>query len=407
MTDFEFEWLDGGGITAAGGFKACGLYAGLKRNKKDLALIFSERPGTAAGVFTTNRVKGAPVLISMPRVRAGRLQALIINSGNANTCNGPGGIEDALEMGRVTAAALDIPEETVLVASTGVIGQRLPLGKITEAVPRAVALLSTEGGLDAAEAIMTTDTVPKQAALRFRAEPDGPVVTIGGIAKGSGMIHPNMATMMAFITTDAAVEAPLLQEALRHAVDRSFHMISVDGDTSTNDMVVVVANGWSGARPLAPGSAAYGRFVQALTAVCVRLARAIARDGEGATRLLEVRVKGAPSEEDARLAARAVISSSLVKTAVFGNDANWGRIICAAGYSGAVFNPDRFDVYLGDLQVAGDGRGLDFDEERASRILARDPVVVTVDFHDGDGEARAWGCDFSYDYVRINANYRT
>lgn len=403
----DFEWLDGGGITAAGGFKACGLHAGLKRNKKDLALIFSERPGTAAGVFTTNRVKGAPVLISMPRVHAGQLQALIINSGNANTCNGPAGIEDAREMGRATAAALTIPEETVLVASTGVIGQRLPLAAIRDAVPRAAALLSPEGGLDAAEAIMTTDTVPKQAALRFKPEPDGPEITIGGIAKGSGMIHPNMATMMAFLTTDAAVDAPQLQEALRYAVDRSFHMVSVDGDTSTNDMVVVVANGWSGARPLAPGSAAYSRFVQALTAVCARLARAIARDGEGATRLLEVRVKGAPSEEDARLAARAVISSSLVKTAVFGNDANWGRIICAAGYSGAVFNPDRFDVYLGDLQVAGDGRGLDFDEERASRILARDPVVVTVDFHDGDGEARAWGCDFSYDYVRINANYRT
>ncbi|MEW6540838.1 MAG: bifunctional ornithine acetyltransferase/N-acetylglutamate synthase [Bacillota bacterium] len=407
MPDFEFEWLDGGGITAAGGFKASGLHAGLKRNKKDLALIFSERPGTAAGVFTTNRVKGAPLVVSMPRVRAGRLQALVINSGNANTCNGPGGIEDALEMGRVTAAALGIPEETVLVASTGVIGQRLPLEKIAEAVPRAAAVLSAEGGLDAAEAIMTTDTVPKQAALRFKAVPDGPVVTIGGIAKGSGMIHPNMATMMAFVTTDAAVEGRLLQEAVRYAVDRSFNMISVDGDTSTNDMVVAVANGWSGAEPAAAGSAAYDRFVEALTAVCARLARAIARDGEGATRLLEVRVKGAPSAEDARLAARAVVSSSLVKTAVFGNDANWGRIICAAGYSGAVFNPDRFDVYLGDLQVAGEGRGLDFDEERAGMILARDPVVVTVDFHDGDGEARAWGCDFSYDYVRINANYRT
>ncbi len=407
MPDFDFEWLDGGGITAPGGFKASGLHAGLKRNRKDLALIFSERPGTAAGVFTTNRVKGAPLAVSMPRVRAGRLQALIINSGNANTCNGPAGIEDALEMGRVTAAALGIPEETVLVASTGVIGQRLPLEKIAEAVPRAAALLSAAGGLDAAEAIMTTDTVPKLAALRFKAGPDGPAVTIGGIAKGSGMIHPNMATMMAFIATDAAVEARLLQEAVRYAVDRSFNMISVDGDTSTNDMVVAVANGWSGGEPPAAGSAAYDRFVEALTAVCARLARAIARDGEGATRLLEVRVKGAPSEEDARLAARAVVSSSLVKTAVFGNDANWGRIICAAGYSGAVFNPDRFDVYLGDLQVAGEGRGLNFDEERASMILARDPVVVTVDFHDGDGEARAWGCDFSYDYVRINANYRT
>jgi glutamate N-acetyltransferase/amino-acid N-acetyltransferase len=407
VTTTEFDWLDDGGITAAQGFQASGIHAGLKRSKKDLALIFSEVPGTAAGVFTTNRVKGAPLLVSIPRVRAGRLQAMLVNSGNANTCNGPDGVEDARAMGRLAAEALQIPEETVLVCSTGVIGQRLPLAKIASGIPEAVARLSPAGGLAAAEAIMTTDTVPKQAALRFKPGPEERPVTIGGIAKGSGMIHPHMATMLAFIGTDAAIEAPHLQEALRLAVDRSFHMISVDGDTSTNDMVVVVANGRAGGSTIIPGTVPFDRLVQALTALCVRLAQAVARDGEGATRLLEVRVRGARTEQDARLAARAIIASSLVKTAVFGNDANWGRIICAAGYSGAVFNPDRFDVYLGDLPVARGGGGLDFDEERASRFLDRDPVIVTVDFRDGDGEATAWGCDLSYDYVRINANYRT
>jgi len=403
----DLEWLDDGGITAAAGFQASGIHAGLKRNKKDLALVFSDVPGSAAGVFTTNRVKGAPLLVSIPRVRAGRLQAIVANSGNANTCNGPGGVEDALAMGRRTAEVLNIPEEMVLVASTGVIGQRLPLTLIGAGIPEAAARLSRAGGSDAAEAIMTTDTVPKQAALRLALAPGEPPVTIGGMAKGSGMIHPNMATMLAFISTDAAVAAADLQKALRLAVDRTFNMISVDGDTSTNDMVVVLANGRSGAPVLLPGTDRFDRFREALTALCARLARAIARDGEGATRLLEVRVKGARTEHDARLAARAITASSLVKTAVFGNDANWGRIICAAGYSGAAFDPERFDIYLGDLPVARDGQGLDFDERRASQLLARDPVVVTVDFREGDGTATAWGCDFSYDYVRINADYRT
>lgn len=402
-----FDWLDDGGITAPKGFQASGLHAGLKRNHKDLALIFSEVPGAAAGVFTTNKVKGAPLLVTMPRVRAGLLQALIVNSGNANTCNGAAGLEDARAMGRLAAEALNIPEDLVLVGSTGVIGRRLPLAEIAAGIPKAVAELSPAGGTDAAEAIMTTDTVPKQAALRFETGTGEPPVTIGGIAKGSGMIHPDMATMLAFIATDAHIEAPALQEALRVAVDRSFHMISVDGDTSTNDMVVVLANGRGGGAALVPGTERFERFQEALTAVCARLARMVARDGEGATRLLEVRVQGARTERDARLAARAIISSSLVKTAVFGNDANWGRIICAAGYSGASFDPDRFDVYLGDLPVAKAGGGLQFDEEQAGRILARDPVVVTVDFREGGGTATAWGCDFSYDYVWINANYRT
>lgn len=403
----DFEWLDDGGITAAAGFLAGAVHAGLRRNKKDLALIYSETPGTAAGVFTANRVKGAPLLVSMPRVQAGRLQAMVVNSGNANTCNGPAGLDDAREMGRLAAAALNLPEELVLVASTGVIGQRLPLAKIAAGIPEAARRLSADGGLEAAEAIMTTDTVPKQAALRFAPAPGEPPVTLGGIAKGSGMIHPQMATMLAFIGTDAEIAAPDLQEALRYAVDRSFNMISVDGDTSTNDMVVVLANGRAGTGSLVPGTARFDRFREALTMLCARLARAVARDGEGATRLIEVRVRGARTEQDARSAARAIAASSLVKAAVFGNDANWGRIICAAGYSGAEFDPERFDVYLGDLPVARDGGGLEFDEEQAARLLARDPVVIRVDFRDGEGTATAWGCDLSYDYVRINANYRT
>lgn len=403
----DFEWLEEGGITAAQGFRASGLSAGLKREGKDLALIYSEVPGTAAAMFTTNRVQAAPLLVSKPRVQAGRLQAMIINSGNANACNGPAGLEDARAMGRLAAEALHIAEELVLVASTGVIGQRLPLEKVAAAVPRAAAELSTAGGQNAAEAIMTTDIVSKQAAVRFQPDAGELAVIIGGMAKGSGMIHPNMATMLAFITTDADIAAPDLQQALRGAVERSFNMISVDGDTSTNDTIAVLANGRSGAPVLVPGTARYACFEQALTALCIRLARMVARDGEGATRLLEVRIKGAPTERDARLAAKAIISSSLVKTAVFGNDANWGRIICAAGYSGAHFNPERFDVYLGDLPVAQDGGSITFDEERASAILAQDPVVITVDLRDGDGEAVAWGCDLSYDYVRINAAYRT
>ncbi len=403
----DFHWLDNGGITSAKGFRASATHTGLKRSKKDLALIFSETPSTAAGVFTTNKVKGAPLVVSMPRVQKGCLQAVIVNSGNANTCNGSTGIEDALEMGRLTAQALDIAQETVAVASTGVIGQRLDMHKVRTGLPEIVQNLSLDGSADAAEAILTTDTVPKQAALNLQLSVGEPEITIGGIAKGSGMIHPQMATMLGFITTDANIKADNLQKALKHAVDRSFNMISVDGDTSTNDMVVVLANGKSGISEILPGTPQFDMFCEALTIFCIRLARAIARDGEGATRLIEVRVKGAQSEPDARLAARAIVASSLVKTAVFGNDPNWGRIMCAAGYSGAEFNPDKFDVFLGDLQVAKNGGGLIFDEDYARRLLDRDPVTITVNLHDGSAAASAWGCDFSYDYVRINGSYRT
>lgn len=407
MDNLSFTRIPGGGVTAPKGFRASGVHAGLKKKAgaPDLAVLFADAECTAAGVFTTNRIKAAALQVTMPRVADGYARALVINSGNANACTGAGGRDDARETARLAAELLGIAAEQVLVASTGVIGVPLPMEKIRAALPAAVASLNMDGGRDAARAIMTTDTVPKEAAVSF--DSGGHKITIGGMAKGSGMIHPNMATMLAFITTDIAIHPMHLREALRYANDRSFNMITVDGDTSTNDMCLVLAGGSAATRPVEPGTAEFRLFREALTAVCTDLAKAMARDGEGATRLLEVRVLGAPSEDDARRAARAVAASNLVKTAIFGRDANWGRIICAAGYSGAEFDPDAFDVYLGDLAVARSGSALDFDEERATAILSGDPVVVTVDLHSGPASAVAWGCDLSYDYVRINADYRT
>ncbi|MBO8129506.1 MAG: bifunctional glutamate N-acetyltransferase/amino-acid acetyltransferase ArgJ [Peptococcaceae bacterium] len=395
----------GKGVTAPAGFRASGLHVGLKKVKKDLALIYSEVPAAVAGVFTTNQVKAAPLLVTMPRVAAGRAQAVVVNSGNANACTGEQGLADAREMARSTAEALAIDEDSVLVSSTGVIGQRLPVDKIAAGLPEAVRRLSKDGHTDAAEAILTTDTFIKEAQASF--DTGSGTVTIGGMAKGSGMIHPNMATMLGFITTDASIPAEALQQALRYAADRSFNMITVDGDTSTNDMVLVMANGRAQSDPVQPDTPAFEAFREKLLEVCVSLAKAIARDGEGATCLVEVRAKGLATEEEARLVARSIARSNLVKTAVFGRDANWGRIICAAGYSGARFGPHNFDVYLGDMAVARGGQGLDFDEEKASAILSRDTVVITVDLKSGPCAATAWGCDFSYDYVKINASYRT
>ncbi|MGQ9756004.1 MAG: bifunctional glutamate N-acetyltransferase/amino-acid acetyltransferase ArgJ [Desulfotomaculales bacterium] len=399
----EFRWV-GGGVTAAAGFLASGLNTGVKKSKKDLALLFSEVPCVAAGVFTTNRVKAAPVLLTRERLAAGRAQAVVVNSGNANACTGPRGLDDARAMAAVAAEALGIPEELVLVASTGVIGVPLPLGKLMAGIPLAAAGLRRGGNTDAAEAILTTDTTVKEAAVAFTL--GGRQATVGGMAKGSGMIHPNMATMLAFLTTDAAIAPAVLHQALRAAADVSFNMISVDGDTSTNDMAVILANGLAGNDPVTTLDAA-APFLAALQEVCVALAKAIARDGEGATRLIEVRVKGAPTAGDARLAARAVAASNLVKAAVFGRDANWGRILCAAGYSGAAFDPARCDIFIGNLLVAHDGAGVPFDEEQARHVLAQDPVLIILDMKAGTAEAAAWGCDLTYDYVKINASYRS
>ncbi|WP_347490027.1 bifunctional glutamate N-acetyltransferase/amino-acid acetyltransferase ArgJ [Desulfoscipio sp. XC116] len=404
MSQATFKEITGG-VTAPLGFTASGAVAGIKHERKDVALIYSEREASAAGVFTANIVKAAPVLLTMQHIESGKARAVVANSGNANACVGPRGLEDARAMAAEAAGLLQIPEEQVLVASTGVIGQLMPMDRVLSGIRRAAAELSRDGGVDAAAAVMTTDTVSKEAAVTV--ELGGVKATIGGMAKGSGMIHPNMATMLCFITTDAAIEADWLHKALTTAVERTFNMITVDGDTSTNDMLVVLANGAAGNRVIDGANSNYAAFVAALEAVCRKLAVAVAADGEGATRLLEVRVRGASSERDARLVARAVASSSLVKAAVFGKDANWGRIICAAGYSGAGFNPESVDIYVGDVQVAENGGGLPFSEERAAEVLGGDEVVFTIDLHNGDSCAAAWGCDLTYDYVRINGSYRT
>ncbi|MFZ5645947.1 MAG: bifunctional glutamate N-acetyltransferase/amino-acid acetyltransferase ArgJ [Bacillota bacterium] len=405
VSEDKFEIVPGG-VTAAGGFKASGVAAGVKYiGKKDVAIVYSECDASAAGVFTTNVVKSPSVLLNMERVKGGRARAVVVNSGNANTCNGPQGMEDARVMAAETARLLGIPEESVLVCSTGVIGQPMPMDKVVPGINSAVAALSESGGHDAAEAIMTTDTELKEHAVRFELE--GKIITMGGMAKGSGMIHPNMATMLAFITTDAAVDPGFLQECVKYAADRSFNMISVDGDSSTNDSLLALAGGTAGNSEIKAGGDGSRIFRDALTNVCVALAKDIARDGEGATKLIEVRVINAPTEKDARLAARSVASSTLFKAAVFGRDANWGRIICAAGYSGAQFNPNAVNIFLGDVQVAGDGCGLPFDEEAAAVVLSGDTVIVLIDMKEGKHGAVAWGCDLTYEYVKINGDYRT
>lgn len=395
-----------GGITAAAGFLAGSAFAGIKKkDKRDIAVIYSNVPAAAAGVFTLNKVKAAPVLVTMDRIAGGKARAVVVNSGNANACNGQQGMRDALSMAAEAANTLGIPEETVLVSSTGVIGGKMPMDRVLPGVRAAAGQISPDGGPLAAQAIMTTDTYPKEAAVRL--ELGGKLVTVGGMAKGSGMIHPNMATLLCFITTDAAVSPACLKQALKYAVDRSFNMVTVDGDTSTNDMAVIMANGMAGNKEIEEEGPDYDMFRDALTRVCTMLAVDIARDGEGATKLIEVEVRNAATEEDACLAARAVAGSTLFKAAVFGRDANWGRVLCAAGYSGANFDPGRVDIFLGDEQVAKDGGSLEFSEERALEILRKDTVKITLDFKAGQFSATAWGCDLTYDYVKINADYRT
>ena len=393
-----------GGITAAKGFRAAGIHCGIKRKKKDLALVVSEVPGSAAGVFTTNRVKAAPVIVCQERIKDGSLQAILICSGVANACTGTKGLADAYTLTQLVAEQLGVDESLVAATSTGVIGVPLPMDTISAGVQQIVQVVSEEGSNDAAEAIMTTDTSPKQTALEV--EIDGRTVRIGAMAKGSGMIHPNMATMLAFIATDARISRAL-QTALSQAVNKSFNMITVDGDTSTNDSVLAIANGMSGCPEIMIGTREFDAFSAALTAVCVELAKMVVRDGEGASKLIEVNVRGAATDEDARLAAKAVATSNLVKTAVFGEDANWGRIVCAAGYSGADIDPERIDVYLGSIKVCENGQGLQFDEELASELLRERDVVILVDLKMGKGSARVWTCDLTYDYVKINASYRS
>ncbi len=399
-----------GGVTAAKGFTASGIYCGIRRNKSksDLALIFSSVPCTAAAVYTQNLVKGAPILVTRRHIADGTAQAIICNSGNANTCNADGE-QKAQMMCDAAAKELGIKPEDVIVASTGVIGQMLPIEPILNAAPQLIKALSADGSLEAAKAIMTTDTEVKNMAVECTV--GGKTVHIGGIAKGSGMIHPNMATMLCFLTTDAAVSPSTLDSALREAVNVSFNMVSVDGDTSTNDTTAILASGLAENEELQPDSEDYKVFTAALTELCVALSRKVAKDGEGATKLLVCNVTGAKSDGDARLVAKSVICSSLFKAAMFGADANWGRVLCAIGYSKAETDINAVDVSFeskaGRIEVCKNGAGIDFDEDKAKSILTQDEINVDVALHDGTFAATAFGCDLTYDYVRINGDYRS
>ena len=399
-----------GGVCAAKGFQAAGVHCGVRKNKdkKDLALIYSPVRCAAAAVYTRNLVKGAPIAVTRAHIADGYAQAVVCNSGNANTCNA-NGVEIAQGMSQLTARALNIRPEDVIVASTGVIGQQMTLTPFENGIPACAAQLSDSGNASAAEAIMTTDTVKKEQAFAF--ECDGVECHIGGMAKGSGMIHPNMATMLVFITTDCAIAPEMLQKALSATVDSTFNMISVDGDTSTNDTCAVMASGMAGNAMIAAEGADYEAFCAALYEVMRALSLAIASDGEGATKLLECTVSGASDIETARTAAKAVICSSLVKAAMFGADANWGRVLCAVGYCGKELDVNRIDVDFeseaGKIPVCRMGAGVDFSEERAKEILLKDEIHILVNLNSGEATATAWGCDLTYDYVKINGDYRT
>ena len=398
-----------GGVTAAKGFKAGGIHCGVRRNreKKDLAMIVSEKRAAAAAVYTTNLVKGATLMVTQKNLTDGCAQAVICNSGNANTCNADGPAV-ARKMCDLTAEALGIPSGDVVVASTGVIGQRLDITPIANGIPALIDALGDTSEA-AAEAIMTTDTKMKSIAVSF--EIGGVECRMGGIAKGSGMIHPNLATMLVFITTDCAIDPALLRAALSSDVKNTFNMLSVDGDTSTNDMVVVLANGMAGNAPITEQGEAFDTFMAALNTITVHLCRAIAADGEGATKLLECRVTGAKDDAAAKTAAKSVVCSSLTKAAMFGADANWGRVLCAIGYSGADVDATKADVRFvsaaGEILVCENGAGVDFSEELAKKILSEDEIDIVVSFRDGEASATAWGCDLTYEYVKINGDYRT
>ncbi|MBR2635235.1 MAG: bifunctional glutamate N-acetyltransferase/amino-acid acetyltransferase ArgJ [Clostridia bacterium] len=399
-----------GGVCAAKGFKAAGIHCGIRKNrtKKDLSLIYSEAPCCAAAVYTQNLVKGAPLLVTKDHIARGPVRAVICNSGNANTCNA-NGVEVAEAMCALAAQRLNVLPQEVLVASTGVIGQPLNLDPIREGIAPLVGALSTDGSDDAAEGIMTTDLKKKQIAVEF--EIGGKICHIGGIAKGSGMIHPNMATMLVFITTDAAITGEMLQKALSTDIQNTFNMISVDGDTSTNDTVTVLANGLAENPVISEEGEDFNAFMKALNTVNVYLCRAIAADGEGATKLLECSVTGAKDEKAAKIVAKSVICSSLFKAAMFGADANWGRVLCAIGYSGAEVDISRvsvsFESCQGSVCVCQNGAGVPFSEEEAKKILLENEITIAVGLGDGEAAASAWGCDLTYDYVKINGDYRT
>lgn len=398
-----------GGVCAAKGFKANGVHCGIRKNKtkRDLALIYSEKIATAAATYTTNLVKGAPLTVTKNHLQNGLAQAMICNSGNANTCNA-NGIEIAEQTCELLSKALNVKASDVIVASTGVIGQPLDITPIANGIPALVEGLGDNSHF-ACEGIMTTDVTPKEIAFEFTV--GGKVCRIGGIAKGSGMIHPNMATMLVFVTTDCAISSDMLQKALSADVKDSFNMISIDGDTSTNDMLTIMANGMAENAEITSDGEDYQAFCQALSAVTTYLCRQIAADGEGATKLLECKVSGAKDETNAKIVAKSVICSSLFKAAMFGADANWGRVLCAIGYSGADVDVMKVGVSFrsakGEITVCQNGAGVEFSEEKAKEILLEKEIEVLITLGDGDGKATAWGCDLTYDYVKINGDYRT
>lgn len=402
-----------GGVTAAKGFLAAGVEAGIKyQNRKDMAMVYSKVPCKAAGTFTTNVVKAAPVLWDRDIVTNSEYaQAVVVNAGIANACTGKQGLDYCRREAEVTGRLLGIPAEAVLVGSTGVIGMQLPMDRIEAGIAKLVEAKSDtlEAGHTAACSIMTTDTISKEIAVSF--ELDGKEITVGGMSKGSGMIHPNMCTMLAYITTDMAISKELLQEALSTSVVDTFNMITVDGDTSTNDTCLVMANGMAGNTEVTKKGEAYDRFFEALNYVCTYLAKKMAGDGEGATKLFEAKVVNARSKEDARTLSRAIVGSNLSKAAIYGCDANFGRFLCAMGYSGAQFDQNDVELFFesenGRLQVFDHGTPIVFDEEKALQIMKADAVTVYVDMHEGEAEATAWGCDLTYDYVKINADYRS
>lgn len=401
-----------GSITSPKGFKACGNSIGLKKDKKDMALIMSEVPAVCAATFTTNVVKAAPVKRDMAVVaKGGKISGVVINSGNANACTGDKGIADNEMMAKIYADILGVEADAVLTASTGVIGVMMPMDIIEKGIKSTAPMLTADvdGGHEAALAIMTTDTVNKEITVEI--ELDGKTVTVSGMSKGSGMIHPNMATMLGFITTDAAIERELLDEIVKECVKDTYNMISVDGDTSTNDTLIALANGMAGNEVIKEKNEDFNKFKEAFYAVNSFLAKKMAEDGEGATKLITVNIKGAKTKLDARLMAKAVIGSSLVKAAMFGEDANWGRVMCAMGYSGADFDPEKVDIVFssegGSILLMDKGTPVKFDEDFALKVLKEKYITVDIDVFNGSENATAWGCDLSYDYVKINGDYRS
>jgi len=406
----DIKYIDGG-VTAPKGFLASGIYCGLKKSslQKDLALIYSEVPATAAGMYTKNKVKGAPIYITKEHLTNKKAQAIIINSGNANTCNGDDGLNKAKKMTSLQAKELKLKADDVLVASTGVIGVPLNIDAIKNGIPLLTEKLSKNGFDDASSAIMTTDTFKKQLALEFFM--GDKKITIASMAKGSGMIEPNMGTMLSFITTDLSISSELLDEALKTSVTVTYNRVSVDGDTSTNDMILILANGLAENPTITEKDENYNAFLEALTTLNTVMAKNIAKDGEGATKLLECQIIGANTEEDAVVLGKSVINSSLVKTAMFGSDANWGRILCALGYTKIDFDPEKVDVSFespaGSIKVCEAGSSLPFDEDKAKEILSEKEIVIKVNLFLGDYSAYVWGCDLSYEYVKINGDYRS